>query len=1066
MRKLLCLIVISFLVASPAFAQKVEVSGRITGDNNQPVAGASVQEKNTKNGTSTDANGNFHLSVNPGATLVITSIGFEQKEVGVTANTRNINVSLATSAEAINEVVVTSYGIRREKKALGYAVTTVDKSKLEMRPEADVVRILDGKVPGVDIGATSGISGSGTNILIRGISTISGNSTPLFVVDGVPFDASTNAQQSFVQGSQTSSRFLDLDPNNIESISVLRGLSATTLYGEQGRNGVILITTKSASARNTKKKTEVTVTQSLFSNQIANLPDWQNDYGGGFHQSLGFAFFSNWGREFRNPPDSVFHPYNRPGSSALALRYQSSFPQYQGKKIAVVPHPDNVKDFFRQGWINSTSINIAASPSRDFSLNGSYTFFNDKGFIPGNNVRKHNIGLGGNAKLTNKLTLNGSINLAFTDYQTPPNSVSFGSGPSGDAPGIFTDVLYTPRGIDLMGWPFEFLDGGSAYYRGSNDIQNPRWTGKYVKYRENIQRTFGQMAVGYQLLKGVNLQYRLGLDTYGEDNTMQSPKGGVELPTGYFRTINSRNTIWSHSLIGTYSGNLNNDLDLSATFGGSSGSTSYIQTGIVSTEQLVFNIWNHGNFINHTDAGLNTSSETQQRGVFGEATLGFRNYLYATVGGRNSWVSTLEKANNHQFYPSASISFIPTTAFEGLQGNKWINYAKLRAGYGTSARFPEAPYTTRPSLNINSAVFADRTGTIINSNTIPNLLPNPGLKPELLTEIEFGLEGRFIDNRLSLDLTYYNRKSKDQILFKDLDPSTGYTSQQINGGDVVNKGIELGAGITIFRGKNFTWSIDGTFTRNRNKVTKLPAGIKQISVAGYSDLGGFAIVGQPLGIMQGYYVKRYNGSNPKAQGQLLIDDNGDYVRSTDIGIIGNPNPDFKSSLTNTLGFKGITFRMQWDYTQGGSIYSTTIGTLYARGLTKDLQFDRYLSFVLPGVRQDGTPNTIQQDATNLYFNDLGVYGPNDRSVYDATVIRLREVSLSYALPQKLIGRTPFGGISLTLSGQNLWFRAPNTPKYMNFDPDVSGFGAGSYRGFDFLNGPTSRRFGGSLRITF
>jgi hypothetical protein len=330
------------------------------------------------------------------------------------------------------------------------------------------------------------------------------------------------------------------------------------------------------------------------------------------------------------------------------------------------------------------------------------------------------------------------------------------------------------------------------------------------------------------------------------------------------------------------------------------------------------------------------------------------------------------------------------------------------------------------------------------------------------------LEGRFIDNRLNLDLTYYNRKATDQILFRQVDPSTGFTSQQINGGDVVNKGIEIGAGVNIIRSRNFNWGIDVNFTRNRNKVTELPEGIDQLVVAGFTNLGNFAIAGQPLGVIQGSFVQRFsdpNDPNKPGTGQLVVDGNGNYLGSTDIRVIGDPNPDFKAAFINNLSYKGLSFRMQWDYTQGGDIYSTTIRSLYARGLTKDTDVDRYLPVILPGVKQDGTPNDIQTSITDAYFGNIG-FGPSDRSIFDGTVIRLREISLSFALPSRLIDRTPLGGVSLTFSGQNLWYHAPNTPEFMNFDPETSGLGAGSYRGFEFITGPSSRRLGGSLRITF
>jgi hypothetical protein len=293
-----------------------------------------------------------------------------------------------------------------------------------------------------------------------------------------------------------------------------------------------------------------------------------------------------------------------------------------------------------------------------------------------------------------------------------------------------------------------------------------------------------------------------------------------------------------------------------------------------------------------------------------------------------------------------------------------------------------------------------------------------------------------------------------------LDPSTGYTEKEINVGAVENKGIEVGLGITPFKGNNFGWDFLINYTQNRNRVTELLAGTKQIPVAGFTDLGGFAIVGQPLGIMQGSYVQR----DPKS-GQRIVDNNGDYLASTEIGIIGDPTPDFKASFINTFSYKGISLRAQFDWTQGGDIYSTTIRSLLARGLTKDIEGDRTLPYLLPGVKQDGTPNDIQTDATNAYFNSYG-FGAADVSVYDATIVRIKEVSLTYAVPVKALSKTPFGGLSFTISGQNLWYKAPNVPKYSNFDTETSGLGASSYRGFEFISGPSSRRIGASLRITF
>jgi TonB-linked SusC/RagA family outer membrane protein len=1083
-KRLLLLAGICFLLAQTVWAQTVEVSGRVTDDKGEPVAGASVTEKGTRNGTTTNAGGNFKIQVKSGATLVFSSVGFTTKEAAVTGNT--VNVSLATATETISEVVVTSYGIRREKKALGYAVATVDAKALEQRPESDVVRLLNGKAPGVDIGNTSGMSGSGTNIIIRGVSTITGSSTPLFVVDGVPFDASTNPQASFVYGNTTSSRFLDLDPNNIENISVLKGLSATTLYGELGRNGVILITTKTGTNKRTNNKMEVSVTQSVFMNKVANLPEYQQNYGGGFDQSVGLTFFSNWGAKFTDPPLKVSHPYDR---TALHV----AFPQFNqtagaGNDIIYEFKPYNsVERFFRTGIIKTTSVGIQTG-NQNSSFSASYSYTDDEGFTPGNQLFKNNFSVGGNVRLSNKMTVGGTFNYATTDYKSPPTSTSFGSNPSVSS--VFGNLIYTPIAVNLMGGPEDGnnwlpwenpLDKSSVYYRGNNDIQNPRWTVKNGFTGQKINRIFGNMKFSYPIANNVNITYRVGYDYYSDFNFLSQNKGGTVgadliYRRGIHRTVTGRNTIWDHSILVDWNTKLSPEWRLNVDAGANSQERQYAQDGQRSTQQLVYGLFDHSNFIVHDnfDEGggdLDFKSQNLAIGVFAQGTLAYKEFAYLTLGGRNSWTSNLEQDNRSLFYPSASLSFLPTTAFEGLKGSKWVNYMKIRGGYSTSANFG-FPYSTRPTLIISTNVFEDRVGTILNSNSISNRLANPDLKPELIGEIELGIEGKFIDNRVSLDLTFYRRLSEDQILDRDLDPSTGFTVTRINAGNVQNKGIELGLGITPVRTKDWRWQLDGNFTLNRSKVSHLPDDIKQIVVDGFSNEGLFAINGQPLGVIQANYIvkvdpKTGQPTGDPLNGARLVSPNGDYVASSEIGIIGDPTPDFKLSGISTLDFKGFSFRMQWDWTQGGDMLAYTPGTLVGRGLTKDTDFDRLLPLILPGVQADGSPNTVQISASQAYFNNYsGFFSLQDLIVYDATVIRLREASLSYSVPASVLKKTPFGSLSLTVSGQNLWYNAPNFPKYTNFDPEVSSLGVSNVRGLEYLAGPTSKRLGASLRVTF
>ncbi len=320
---------------------------------------------------------------------------------------------------------------------------------------------------------------------------------------------------------------------------------------------------------------------------------------------------------------------------------------------------------------------------------------------------------------------------------------------------------------------------------------------------------------------------------------------------------------------------------------------------------------------------------------------------------------------------------------------------------------------------------------------------------------------------MNLDLTFYRRIASNQILDRELDPSTGFTVTTINAGSVRNQGIELALGYTVIKSKNWRWQLDGNYTLYRSLVYDLPKDVKQIVVGGFTNEGLFAMEGQPLGVIQANYTRKYTDPSGKQTNARIVDANGDYVSNPEIGIIGNPIPDYKLTGISTLDYKAISFRMQWDYTKGGDILAYTPGTLVGRGLTKDTDFDRELPLILPGVKADGTPNDIQISASRAYFNNYsGFFGMQDLITYDATVIRLREVSLAYTLPAKVIKKTPFGTLQIVFSGQNLFYYAPNIPKYTRFDPETSSLGVSNVRGLEYLSGPTSKRYGASIRLTF
>jgi TonB-linked SusC/RagA family outer membrane protein len=1067
MKRFLCFMLCIALGTLTLFGQAREITGTVvSAEDGEPLPGVSVAVKGTTVGTITGPDGRYEIAVpRDGEVLVFSFVGLLTKEMEI-GNSTVLDVMMEQNLMELDEVVVTALGISREKKALGYSVSQISAEDIEQNPENDIGRVLSGKAAGVRVTATSGVSGTGTNITIRGYSSIKGNNQPLFIVDGVRFSGSTNSgtnnEQGFLEGNQaTSSRFLDIDPNSVENISILKGLSATTIYGAEGRNGVIIITTKNGAG--VTGKSEISVNQSVFLNKV-NLPTFQNSYGNGFAQQNGF-FYSNWGGAFTDPYTTVDHPYSQFADPDLI----AAFPEYQdGVQYTLKPY-DNVTEFFRTGVSSNTSVSMrGGNGNSSFSANVSY--LNDKGFLPGNVLDKFNVGIGGRTQVTKKLTFNGTLNFVKTDMATPPISYGDGSGIGGGSGiSVFADVLYTPRSVDLMGLPFESpIDHRSVYYRAGNDIQNPRWTTKYAKSTDNVNRVYGTGNLRYDILDKLNLNYRYGIDYYAEVQEYQLNRGSVQNDNylnGLYRTRNIMSTTWDQSVLLTWSQDIGERISLDLLLGGSSVREIYTTDGMESTNQLVFGVMNHSNFSDHStynsfnDFALQSHSVSNTLGAFGQLTASYNNYLYLNLSARNDWFSSLQQENRSQFYPSASLSFIPTQVFPGLKTSAKFDLLKLRIGYGTSAGFPPL-YVTESVLSTNARGFVTRNGTVVPTNGISWFLGNPDLKPELHEEAELGLELAMFENRFGADITVYHKNTSNLITNARLDPSTGYSQTYVNIGQMTNRGLEVEMYVTPVRITNFSWTIRGIFTKYESMVNELGAGLEKVLISGFTDLGNYAIAGEPYGVMYGYEIARDENGN------YMIDGNGNFLQSDEATIIGNPNPDFETSLINRLRFKGLSFSMQWDYRQGGDIYSETVNTLIGRGITEDTNFDRLQTFVIPGVLADGAPNDIQINATDAYFNNFGSQAPSEVNVIDGTTVRLREISLTYTLPKRWMDKTFFSSVDISIMGQNLWFKAINFPKYVNFDTDMLSLGVGNGLGFDFITGPSSTRYGASIKVTF
>lgn len=1073
MKKLSLLLFMVVFVVGFTMAQRT-VTGNISDTEGLALIGANVTATGTTVGTITDIDGNFTLDVPSGVeSLTVSYTGFNTQTVALDASNR-VDVVLSEGLE-LGEVVVTGLGIKKEKKALGYAVTTIGSSDINLKPEADVGRILRGKVPGVDITSTSGLAGSGTNVIIRGYSSITGSNQPLFVVDGVPFNTDTNNDRAFTSGGATaSSRFLDLDPNSIKEVSVLKGLSATVLYGEAGRNGVVLVTTKNGDIADADKGLEINVNQSLFATKIGGIPETQKVYGNGWQNDASNAF-SNWGAPFAGTSHFNTHVnsitdgsgrYNLAEDGTIQHPYTftnfaESFPELNGTRIPW-QSANALEEFLGgTGIFNNTSLNISNSLGENSAVNFSYSYMDDEGFIPNNELKRHNFGLGMRTKLSNGLRIGGSFNYSKSDRNTPPAAPIYSSNPI-DGASLFSNVLYTPVNWDLYGNPHvNPANGSSVYYRGGNDVQNPLWTLENISDTEKVDRFFGNANFSYNLADHLSVNYRIGIDNYTQTQKYAINKGGSQVPDGGLTTSERINTIIDQNINLTYDTYFNDDWNLDALVGMNFRRDDNDFTRTSSTQQFIFGLQNHGNYASHNNRSFIT--EENLIGAYVTAALGYKNFAYLNFQARNDWTSTLEDNNRSVFYPSVSLSFIPTDAFAGLQNNSLLNYLKFRLGYGTSAGYPN-PYSTRTLLGTNANAFLTSGGTTVQTNFVSNTFGNPDLMPELHKELEFGVETRLIDNRVALDLSLYNKTSSDLIIDLELDPSSGGTESTINSAELNNKGVEVGLTLTPVITSDLRWDFTTNFTRNRSEVVKIAEGVDKVLISGLSFLGNFAIPGEAYGVIEGSRVLR-----DEETGLPIVGGNGVFQGDPDQGIIGDPNPDFNMNFINSIGWKGVNLRVQFDWQQGGDIWGSTASTLTSRGIAGETGFDRFLPVIVTGLKQaaDGTlvPNDIQVSANNAYWRNSGVWYDENR-IFDATNVRLREVSLSYALPKSMLDKSPFGSASITFSGQNLWYKAVNFPESINFDPEVLSTGVGNGRGFDFVTGPTAKRYGATLSFSF
>lgn len=1089
MRKFTSFFVILLLGSLAAAAQTITVKGKITDSRDgSPLPGVSVQVKGTAQGAVSGGDGTFTLNAPREATLVFSFVGYQPQELKLSGRTV-LNVSLSVDPKSIKELVVTAFGIKREKKAVSYALTDVKGEQLQQISEPDPLRALSGKVPGVNITAGGGSPGQSTKILIRGNSSFTGNNQPLFVVDGVPFDNSVNPSEGYATATTYSNRGFDLDPNNIESMTVLKGASATALYGSRAANGAIIITTKSG-AKNNKKGLEVTYSSSYSVEEIASVPDYQNVYGQGSNQNYNGGFIGNWGAPFSpyvdmlnkkygtnySKLDSVPHPvvnlpYTRP-------RYASVFPELVGKKVPYRPY-DIVRGFFKPGYLLENSIHLNGGSDKT-NISAGASRMTNEGIVPNSRATRTSLNFGGNATLTNGLVLSGNLNYVNTYQQNPQSGASFFEDYGGGTDGsIFARIFYLPRNYNLNGYPFENpVDGSNVFYRR---LDNPRWTAKYNIYSSVVNRVFGNLNLSYDVKKWLNLAVRGGINTYTENRRSIIRSGGTAVPLGRVWTDDLTNTELNFTYLATVTTPITSKIDFRGILGLDMNERSFNRRKVTGTGIISDGL--DGLYTTAATAKQIVDADYRQKqhlyGVFADLQFSYNNYLFLNLTGRNDFSSTLPAANRSYFYPSAGAGFVFSEALKIPENI--LSYGKIRGSYAKVGK-DASPYQIQTVYSIGTSYTKDGdaiygAGQTFNNATLSNTLKNANLRPEFTTEVEGGLELQFFKSRVGLDLTYFNRNSTDLIVPVTIPASSGFTSAVVNSGKINNKGWEIGLNLVPLKLNNgFTWTTYFAFSRLRSKVENAgPSGEFFIGGAN-SALGTIMRNGYPYGMIYGSKNARDD------KGNLLIDETqGLPFPLPTSQIIGDPNPNFTLGFTNTFSFKGFTLSALFDYRDGGKMYSVTAASLLLRGQLAFSAEGREGSRVIPGVYGDPTTfkpilddkgktikNTTPVTAFDSFFsNGFGAYGADETNVYDVTTIRLRELSLGYNIPKKVLRKTPFGSLRLSATARNIWFKAPNMLTGLNFDPEVlSNFADSNIQGFDFGAAPSTRRYGFNLTVTF
>jgi len=1068
-------------------AQQKTITGLVFDDQGIALPGATVLVENSNRGVTTDFDGNFSIEASNGEVLVISFIGYKNQSVTVD-DSYNYSVNLQTGNE-LDEVIVTSLGIKRESKAIGYSVQSVSTEDLANSGSNNALDAMVGKAAGIQITRSSGSAGGGSRILIRGVTSMIGNNQPLIVIDGVRTNNETLNSGSSTGGTASSNRLMDLNNDDIENISILKGSAATALYGTAGAAGVVVITTKKGSEGEMK----VSYSHSTGVDWISTTFDMQNEFAQGrnrsrsdrtpYWRSPGTGESSSFGPNINNleyATDSN-HP-EAPGASDFdsAGNYRwdkNGFLVTKGTGNGQAANSyDNYRGFFREAMQSLNSVSVSGG-SEKATYHFSTSYLTNEGIVPNEEYGRKTFSLASSLKASDKLTFSTTFNYIRSDY----TRIQQGSNTSGLMLGLYrTPVTFdNANGFsqeDAVDSPSSYIfpNGKQRNYRGGGGYDNPYWIVNNALRDETVNRVYGSFAATYNLNKWFNVALNVGSDFTSDIRKQNFEIGSRTSSTGRVNST-SYTTFQTDAVLNVSGGDALTD-KININYLVAANAFSFKRTALdASGTNLAFQ-----GFVNLANASNISASESllenRQMGFVGQVEVEYDDTFYLTLAARQDYDSRLGvpgteyKSSDYSFvYPAASLSVLLS---EMLPKSNILSFAKLRASWAQVGGPPPFSYLTSSGYGLTSVGdgWGDANQWPIQGVTgfeIDSILGNKELKSELTEEIEFGVDLRFFNNRIGLDVAYYKRKMTDAILNASLPATTGYNNVWLNSGKMTGSGIEATLNIQVLQSQDFSWNSQFNFTSSKNIVDELAPGLDKLFLAGFSSAGSYLIAGNQYGAVVGgtYLREGSGGANDDGlnvpEGQVVVNDDSS---SNEYGFqavdpvqrsIGNPNPDFILGWNNKIQLKSFSLGFLLDWREGGDLLNGVAWALSFFGrsqLTADTRVEAPAP--ISGVLSNGQPNNIPVVRDQYYYqSSVGGFGSVwEQFVQDGGWLRLREVSLGYDLPLSDMGINFIKSGTASLVGRNLWY----STEYNGVDPETSLTGVGNGQGVDYFNMPSTR----------